>query len=244
MRVCNLARSPPAAPGSEGAGRHRRRRRASRRSAPPNSVTGGCLKRRRTASSSRRRHRAGGGRQPVHERFARLFAGRVSGEENCGNRPLQRRGGLSKIAFAELQHADRIRYEGLPLETKDGRRVESSSSATPISWTRSGSSNATSATSRSANGRRRIALENRFLEAQVDSALDGILVVDNPGKENSPEPAPERTVEKFPRRSPKTKMNARRFNSSSTRPRITSSLRTRSPTSIPIPTRSAGMKLS
>jgi PAS domain S-box-containing protein len=30
----------------------------------------------------------------------------------------------SKIAFAELQHKDRIRYEGLPLETKDGRRVE------------------------------------------------------------------------------------------------------------------------
>jgi len=32
--------------------------------------------------------------------------------------------GASKIAFAELQHADRIHYEGLPLETKDGRRVE------------------------------------------------------------------------------------------------------------------------
>ena len=32
--------------------------------------------------------------------------------------------GASKIVFAELQHADRIRYEGLPLETKDGRRVE------------------------------------------------------------------------------------------------------------------------
>jgi PAS domain S-box-containing protein len=30
----------------------------------------------------------------------------------------------SKLAFAELQHADRICYEGLPLETKDGRRVE------------------------------------------------------------------------------------------------------------------------
>ena len=30
----------------------------------------------------------------------------------------------SKIAFAELQQADRIRYEGLPLETKDGLRVE------------------------------------------------------------------------------------------------------------------------
>jgi PAS domain S-box-containing protein len=30
----------------------------------------------------------------------------------------------SKITFAELQHADRLRYEGLPLETKDGRRVE------------------------------------------------------------------------------------------------------------------------
>src|SRR5271170_3216087 len=30
----------------------------------------------------------------------------------------------SKIAFAELQLKDRIHYEGLPLETKDGRRVE------------------------------------------------------------------------------------------------------------------------
>jgi PAS domain S-box-containing protein len=30
----------------------------------------------------------------------------------------------SKIAFAELQLKDRLRYEGLPLETKDGRRVE------------------------------------------------------------------------------------------------------------------------
>jgi PAS domain S-box-containing protein len=32
--------------------------------------------------------------------------------------------GASKIAFAELQIKDRIRYEGLPLETKDGQRVE------------------------------------------------------------------------------------------------------------------------
>jgi two-component system, cell cycle sensor histidine kinase and response regulator CckA len=32
--------------------------------------------------------------------------------------------GASKIAFAELQHTDRVRYGGLPLETKDGRRVE------------------------------------------------------------------------------------------------------------------------
>jgi PAS domain S-box-containing protein len=30
----------------------------------------------------------------------------------------------SKITFAELQCADRIRYEGLPLETKDGQQVE------------------------------------------------------------------------------------------------------------------------
>src|ERR1700677_3900907 len=28
----------------------------------------------------------------------------------------------SKIAFAELQYTDRIRYEGLPLETKDGQQ--------------------------------------------------------------------------------------------------------------------------
>ena len=32
--------------------------------------------------------------------------------------------GASKITFAELQHTDRVRYEGLPLETKDGLRVE------------------------------------------------------------------------------------------------------------------------
>ncbi len=32
--------------------------------------------------------------------------------------------GASKIAFAELQHKDRIHYEGLPLETKSGQRVE------------------------------------------------------------------------------------------------------------------------
>jgi len=30
----------------------------------------------------------------------------------------------SKIAFGELQHKDRIHYEGLPLETRDGLRVE------------------------------------------------------------------------------------------------------------------------
>lgn len=30
----------------------------------------------------------------------------------------------SKIAFAELQHQDRLFYEGLPLETKEGQRVE------------------------------------------------------------------------------------------------------------------------
>ena len=30
----------------------------------------------------------------------------------------------SKVAFAELQQKDRLRYEGLPLETKDGQRVE------------------------------------------------------------------------------------------------------------------------
>jgi PAS domain S-box-containing protein len=30
----------------------------------------------------------------------------------------------SKIAFAELQRTDRLRYEGLPLETKEGKRVE------------------------------------------------------------------------------------------------------------------------
>ena len=32
--------------------------------------------------------------------------------------------GASKITFAELQHADRVRYEGLSLETKHGQSVE------------------------------------------------------------------------------------------------------------------------
>jgi PAS domain S-box-containing protein len=35
-----------------------------------------------------------------------------------------KREAASKVAFAELQLKDRIHYEGLPLETKDGRRVE------------------------------------------------------------------------------------------------------------------------
>ena len=91
--------------------------------------------------------------------------------------------GASKIAFAELQHADRIRYKGLPLETKDGRRVEVEfiSNAYLVDQQRLIQCNI-----RNITERKRAAEELRwktaFLEAQVDSALDGILVVDNQGK--------------------------------------------------------------
>ncbi len=91
--------------------------------------------------------------------------------------------GASKIAFAELQHADRIRYEGLPLETKDGRRVEVEfiSNAYLVDQKRLIQCNIRNITERK-RAEEELRWKTAFLEAQVDSALDGILVVDNEGK--------------------------------------------------------------
>jgi PAS domain S-box-containing protein len=91
--------------------------------------------------------------------------------------------GASKIAFAELQHADRIRYEGLPLETKDGRRVEVEfiSNAYLVDQKRLIQCNIRDITERK-RAEEELRWKTAFLEAQVDSALDGILVVDNQGK--------------------------------------------------------------
>ena len=91
--------------------------------------------------------------------------------------------GASKIAFAELQHADRIRYEGLPLETKDGRRVEVEfiSNAYLVDQKRLIQCNIRNITERK-RAEEELRWKTAFLEAQVDSALDGILVVDNQGK--------------------------------------------------------------
>jgi PAS domain S-box-containing protein len=86
----------------------------------------------------------------------------------------------SKIAFAELQHADRIRYEGLPLETKDGRliEVEFISNAYLMDQKRLIQCNI-----RDLTERKRAEVELRWktalLEAQMNSSLDGILVVDD-----------------------------------------------------------------
>ena len=91
--------------------------------------------------------------------------------------------GASKIAFAELQHADRIRYEGLPLETKDGRRVEVEfiSNAYLVDQKRLIQCNIRNITERK-RAEEELRWKTAFLEAQVDSALDGIFVVDNQGK--------------------------------------------------------------
>ena len=91
--------------------------------------------------------------------------------------------GASKIAFAELQHKDRIRYEGLPLETKDGRRVEVEfiSNAYLVDQKRLIQCNIRNITERK-RAEEELRWKTAFLEAQVDSALDGILVVDNQGK--------------------------------------------------------------
>jgi PAS domain S-box-containing protein len=91
--------------------------------------------------------------------------------------------GASKITFAELQHGDRIRYEGLPLETKDGRRVEVEfiSNAYLVDQKRLIQCNIRNITERK-RAEEELRWKTAFLEAQVDSALDGILVVDNQGK--------------------------------------------------------------
>jgi two-component system cell cycle sensor histidine kinase/response regulator CckA len=90
----------------------------------------------------------------------------------------------SKITFAELQLTDRIRYEGLPLETKDGRRVEVEFISNAYLVDQKG---LIQCNIRDITERKRVEEDLRwktaFLEAQVDSALDGMLVVDNQGKQ-------------------------------------------------------------
>jgi PAS domain S-box-containing protein len=91
--------------------------------------------------------------------------------------------GASRITFAELQHADRVRYQGLPLETKDGQRVEVEfiSNAYLVDQKRLIQCNI-----RDITERKRVEEDLRWktalLEAQVDSTLDGILIVDSQGK--------------------------------------------------------------
>jgi len=89
----------------------------------------------------------------------------------------------SKIAFAELQHTDRLRYEGLPLETKDGRRVEVEFISTMyfVEQTRLIQCNIRDITERK-KSEQQLLWKTAFFEAQVNSALDGILIVDSEGK--------------------------------------------------------------
>jgi len=89
----------------------------------------------------------------------------------------------SKIAFAELQRKDRIRYEGLPLETKEGKRVEVEfiSNAYLVDQKRLIQCNIRDITERR-GFEEQLLWKTAFFEAQVNSALDGILVVDNDGK--------------------------------------------------------------
>ena len=89
----------------------------------------------------------------------------------------------SKIAFAELQQADRIRYEGLPLETKDGHRVEVEfiSNAYLVDEKRLIQCNIHDITEQKKN-ELQLLWKTAFFEAQIHSALDGILVVDSAGR--------------------------------------------------------------
>jgi PAS domain S-box-containing protein len=89
----------------------------------------------------------------------------------------------SKIAFAELQRTDRLRYEGLPLETKDGLRVEVEfiSNAYYVDDKRLIQCNIRDITERK-KSEEQLRWKTAFFEAQVNSALDGILVVDSEGK--------------------------------------------------------------
>ena len=89
----------------------------------------------------------------------------------------------SKLTFAELQRTDRLRYESLPLETKDGLRVEVEfiSSAYQVEQQHLIQCNI-----RDITGRRKteqqLLWRTAFFEAQVHSAIDGILIVDNEGR--------------------------------------------------------------
>jgi len=89
----------------------------------------------------------------------------------------------SKITFAELQHEDRVRYEGLPLETKEGKRVEVEfiSNAYLVDDKRLIQCNIRDITKRK-EIEEQLLWKTTFFEAQVHSALDGILIVDREGK--------------------------------------------------------------
>jgi PAS domain S-box-containing protein len=89
----------------------------------------------------------------------------------------------SKITFAKLQLRDRVHYEGLPLETKDGRRVEVEfiSNTYLVDQKQLIQCNIRDITERK-QAQEELRWKTAFLEAQVDSALDGILVVDIQGK--------------------------------------------------------------
>ena len=89
----------------------------------------------------------------------------------------------SKITFAELQRADRLHYEGLPLETKDGARVEVEfiSSAYLVDQKKLIQCNIRDITRRKL-AEDQLLWKTAFFEAQVYSAIDGILIVDPEGK--------------------------------------------------------------
>ena len=91
--------------------------------------------------------------------------------------------GASKIAFAELQHTDRLRYEGLSMETKDGKcvEVEFTSSAYFVDETRLIQCNIRDITERK-KSEQQLLWKTAFFEAQVNSGLDGTLIVDSEGK--------------------------------------------------------------
>src|SRR6202453_1357920 len=88
----------------------------------------------------------------------------------------------SKIAFAELQRKDRLRYEGLPLETNEGKRVEVEfiSSAYFVDDKRLIQINIRDITRRK-EVEEQLLWKTAFFEAQVHSALDGIKIVDREG---------------------------------------------------------------
>jgi PAS domain S-box-containing protein len=103
----------------------------------------------------------------------------------------------SKTAFAELQHEDNIRYESLSLERKDGTRIETEFIGSAYT---ADNRKLIQCNIRDITERRRLeklaeeriselALSNAellsktaFFEAQVNSALDGILIVDHEGQ--------------------------------------------------------------
>ena len=89
----------------------------------------------------------------------------------------------SKITFGELQCKDRIRYEALPLETKEGRRVEVEfiSNAYLVDEKKLIQCNIRDITERK-KSEDQLLWKTAFFEAQVHSSVDGILVVDSAGK--------------------------------------------------------------